>query len=463
MPEPVLHVENLGKSYWLYTSNLRRAMGNFIAPARTGATPLKVLSGLTFDLYPGEAIALIGKNGAGKSTALQILAGIIPPTEGSFTINGRVSALLELGSGFNPEFTGRENIAIAGALVGLTHEEIAASEQEIIEFADIGEFIDQPVKFYSSGMFLRLAFAVAIAGKPDLLIVDEALAVGDVFFRQKCYTRLREMRDTGMSVILVTHSAGDAQEFCDRAILIDHGKQLAVGEPEEIIYEYYLLQQQDRSTPVTPPPVTSDLEDSGEDGCNSQSFPWPFLDGLLQSFPSSRQQLSNECTLSRYCVTDEENKPRAVFVQGQVMRVYAEFILGRCIQTPATGVTIFDERGKAAYSKSSLCSDLSPLFHIGPGVLYSLHEIQLDLGIGEYSLSFGLNEVIPELTASREVAHYQDWIEGNIPLAVVTNLSSIQIVLPDRGVPSRVKMFGLVDLPSKEQLVYSEGNVGDMM
>lgn len=199
------------------------------------------LRGVDMDVRRGETVGIVGRNGSGKSTLLQIICGTLTPNGGSVQVNGRVAALLELGAGFNPEFTGRENIYLNGTVLGLTREEVAARFDSIVEFADIHDFIDQPVKTYSSGMYVRLAFAVAINVTPDILIVDEALSVGDEAFQRKCFAKIESIRDGGATVLFVSHSAGAVVELCDRAILLDHGEVIAEGAPKRVISQYQKL------------------------------------------------------------------------------------------------------------------------------------------------------------------------------------------------------------------------------
>jgi lipopolysaccharide transport system ATP-binding protein len=201
----------------------------------------RALDGITFEVRPGETLGIIGRNGSGKSTLLQIIAGTLQATSGERVVNGRIAALLELGSGFNPEFTGRENVFLNGRILGLSHKEIVARFDDIAAFADIGDFIDQPVKTYSSGMVVRLAFAVAINVTPEILVVDEALAVGDEFFQRKCFSRIELLRKSGATILLVTHSGGTVVELCDRAILLDRGEMLCQGPPKSVIGDYQKL------------------------------------------------------------------------------------------------------------------------------------------------------------------------------------------------------------------------------
>ena len=451
MSKPVINVNNLGKTYWLFPTLGKRLLGCFINPRMVGGHAFTALEGLSFDLYPGEAIALIGKNGAGKSTALQVLAGITPATEGNFQINGRVCALLELGSGFNPEFTGRQNIALAGILLGLTHEQVKEEEQNIIDFADIGEFIDQPVKFYSSGMFVRLAFAVAVAGTPDLLIVDEALAVGDIFFRQKCYARLHEMREKGMAVILVTHSSGDVQEFCDRAILLEHGRQVYAGDPQKTMLKYYFSTQSENTPSITAEEMPVGAMPQGE---SNRGHPWPEIEPFSMPCSLGRQEITPGAILSRFCIMDEKNRPAQAFAQGATIKIYFEYQLEMPVEIPTTSVTIWSDSGVAVYCASTALQDVVPESALTtPGTVYACHEIILDIAPGEYTLSCGLAAVSPDIFAKREFCSPEDWGQGTQRLANIRDLATISIVLPLSRSPSRVTTFGLVNLESKSSLI----------
>lgn len=196
------------------------------------------LDGVSIDIRKGETVGIIGDNGSGKSTLLQIICNILKPSAGVVRVDGRISALLELGAGFNPEFTGRENVYFQGALMGLRKEEVDKRFDDIAAFADIDEFIDQPVRTYSSGMFVRLAFSVAVSIDPDILVVDEALAVGDAAFQVKCFQRMREIRERGGAILLVSHAAEQIAHFCDRAILLEHGKVAYAGNAGETL-DYY--------------------------------------------------------------------------------------------------------------------------------------------------------------------------------------------------------------------------------
>lgn len=242
-------VSNLGKAYKRYPSHWAR-LAEWMLPFTKKHHELKwVLQGISFHVEAGHAVGVIGINGAGKSTLLKLITGTTQPTCGDVRINGRVAALLELGMGFHPDFTGRQNVFMAGQLLGFSVDEIAALMPEIEAFAEIGEHIDQPVRVYSSGMQMRLAFSVATAKRPDVLIVDEALSVGDAYFQHKSFDRIRQFRNQGTTLLIVSHDRTAIQSICDRAILLDGGRLVKEGGPEEVMDFYNaLIAQRENST-----------------------------------------------------------------------------------------------------------------------------------------------------------------------------------------------------------------------
>jgi lipopolysaccharide transport system ATP-binding protein len=244
-----IKVQNLSKCYHIY-DNPRDRLKQFFAPRlqrlawqqpKQYFREFWAVKDVSFEIKKGETVGIIGRNGSGKSTLLQMICGTLNPTHGSIETNGRIAALLELGSGFNPEFTGRENVYMNASVLGLSNKEIDARFDDIVAFADIGDFIEQPVKTYSSGMMVRLAFAVAINVDPEILIVDEALSVGDELFQRKCFSRIEAIRENGATILFVSHSGGTIVELCDRAVLMDAGEKLAVGKPKKIIGNYHKL------------------------------------------------------------------------------------------------------------------------------------------------------------------------------------------------------------------------------
>ena len=246
--EVSIRVASLGKCYQIYerpqdrlkqslVPRLRRMIGQ---PATDYFREFWALRDVSFEVRKGETVSIIGRNGSGKSTLLQLICGTLTPTLGTVETTGRVAALLELGAGFNPEFTGRENVFLNATLLGLTRVEIDACFAEIAAFADIGNFIEQPVKTYSSGMFVRLAFAVAVAVEPDILIVDEALSVGDLAFQNKCMSRIRRMSESGVTILFVSHDLSTSQVICTRTVWLDRGQIERIGDPVQVCQDYYV-------------------------------------------------------------------------------------------------------------------------------------------------------------------------------------------------------------------------------
>lgn len=241
MTEIAIQVENLSKCYHVYDKPRDRLLQMLSLGRKRYFREFWALKDVSFEIKKGETVGIIGRNGSGKSTLLQMICGTLNPTSGSIQTNGRIAALLELGSGFNPDFTGRENVYLNGAVLGLSKEEIDSRFDEIAAFSEIGEFIEQPVKTYSSGMMVRLAFSVAINANPEILVVDEALSVGDELFQRKCFSRIEAIRADGATILFVSHSGGQVVELCDKAMLLDSGEKLAIGGPKQIVGRYQKL------------------------------------------------------------------------------------------------------------------------------------------------------------------------------------------------------------------------------
>ena len=233
-----IHIRGVSKSYPIYERPSDRLKELLTLNRRSYHRDFWALRDVSLAIEKGTTFGLVGENGSGKSTLLQLIAGILQPTRGSVDVNGRVSALLELGSGFNPEFSGQENVFLAGAILGLSKQEIERIYPAIESFAEIGDFIHQPVKTYSSGMLVRLAFAAAINVEPDLLLVDEALAVGDIYFRQRCMRKIHELHRRGVTIVFVSHSAVDIKSLAQRVAWLDHGRLVELGEPDRVVAKY---------------------------------------------------------------------------------------------------------------------------------------------------------------------------------------------------------------------------------
>ncbi len=236
--EAAIRICGLGKSFPIYRKPHHRLLQMISRDKRRWYREFQALHDIDLSIARGETVGIVGRNGSGKSTLLQLICGTLTPSTGEVSVQGRIAALLELGAGFNPEFTGRENVYLNGSILGVGRKEMDRKFSAIAAFADIGEFIDQPVKTYSSGMYVRLAFAVAIHVEPDILVIDEALAVGDEGFQRKCFARIDAIRDAGATVLFVSHAAGTVVDLCDRAILLDQGELIAEGTPKHVVGQY---------------------------------------------------------------------------------------------------------------------------------------------------------------------------------------------------------------------------------
>ncbi|MEK4197191.1 ABC transporter ATP-binding protein [Paenibacillus sp. FSL L8-0493] len=255
----IIEIQDVVKSYKLYDKPIDRLKEALSISHRTYHKEFKALNGISFKVEKGDALGILGKNGSGKSTLLKLITGVLSPSSGSIQVKGKISAILELGAGFNPEYSGKENVYLNGLMMGFSREEIDIKMNDIIEFADIGEFIEQPVKIYSSGMFARLAFAVSINVEPDILIVDEALAVGDVRFQTKCIDKMKELKSKGTTILFVSHATEQVKRFCNKAVWLKDGIVQASGESSEIadLYEDFMKYNTEHIMETT---ITNDNE-----------------------------------------------------------------------------------------------------------------------------------------------------------------------------------------------------------
>ncbi len=309
-------VRHLGKAYKQYPTRWSR-LAEWVLPMFGLRHKLKwILQDISFQLAPGESVGIIGINGAGKSTLLKLITGTTMPTMGSVHITGQVSALLELGMGFHPDFTGRANAYMAGQLLGMTVDEITTLMPSIEAFADIGEYIDQPVRMYSSGMQVRLAFALATARRPDVLIIDEALSVGDAYFQHKSFERIREFRKLGTTLLIVSHDKAAIQSICDRAILLDAGRLAKQGNPEEVMdfYNARIAERGDDST------VTQNTDAEGRTQTSSGTGEATVTDIQLRNSDGEALEIVNVGTDVTLCVKVRVNAPIERLVLGYMIK-----------------------------------------------------------------------------------------------------------------------------------------------
>jgi len=379
--EVVIKVDNLSKKFcrsikrsMLYGSMdvARSMLGLSTDRARLRKHEFWSLKDISFEIKRGETFGLVGANGSGKSTLLRMINGIFPPDVGSISVKGRIGALIAVGAGFHPHMTGRENIFLNGTVLGMTKEEIADKMDDIIEFAEIGEFLDAPVSTYSSGMYVRLGFAIAIHSNPDIVLVDEILAVGDAKFQRKCLDKIREMRNKGTTFILVSHNMQNIEAICDRAVLIDRGCQLMIGTPQEIIPVYELLLQ------------TGELNTGVEEKTEIQ-------DGELVQVHKYEGFGTEEIDVCHVRIIDKSGKKLWDFNSGEEITFEAELNSSLDVHEGVIDFSInyVNKRGKVD-------EDLTA---IGIQTRYSLSKgkstLRIDLGklrltTGEYNISFNL-------------------------------------------------------------------------
>lgn len=355
-----IHVSQLGKAYKQYPTRAARAL-EWLLPFRGPRHKLKwVLNDISFQVRPGEAVGLIGINGAGKSTLLKLITGTTQPSTGSVYIEGSVAALLELGMGFHPDFTGRQNVLMSGQLFGLSVPEIEALMPQIEAFADIGDYIDQPVRVYSSGMQMRLAFSVATARRPDVLIVDEALSVGDAWFQHKSFERIKQFRREGTTLLLVSHDKQAIQSVCDRALLLDGGRLAREGAPEEIM-DYYnaLLAERDNARVQT-----------GASGGKTQT-----ISG------------TGEATVADIALLDEQGQRVEVIDVGVPVTLEVTVQARAAIPRMVLGYMIKDRLGNTMYGTNTDLKAM-PQLDVRPGEqLVYRFAFPANLGAGSYSVA----------------------------------------------------------------------------
>jgi ABC-type polysaccharide/polyol phosphate transport system ATPase subunit len=335
--EPRIRASNISKCFRLYNDPMSRLKEAFWRGRRSFHQEFWALRDISMTIDEGSTVGVIGRNGSGKSTLLQMIAGILTPTSGEITVQGRIAALLELGSGFDPEFTGRENVFMNGSILGLTHNEMAARFADIEKFAEIGAFIDQPVKLYSSGMFVRLAFATAINVDPDILLVDEALAVGDVVFQHRCMGKIREIQESGKTIFFVSHDISAVQKLCTKAILLEQGRIVCMGEPDEVIQEYNkIIWNAEDKYSEQPQPAQSAQADEAAAGT---------LPGLEQVTRFDRRFGDRTGEIVGFSLADEKGRTRANFTGGDQIRFSLVVRCREAVEMPMVGFVIKDLLG----------------------------------------------------------------------------------------------------------------------
>lgn len=384
-----LHVNKVGKAYRRWRSEWMR-VASWFGASTTAAEENWVLRNVSFSIKPGEAVAVIGQNGAGKSTLLKLITGTTQPTEGNIHRSGRVAAILELGMGFNPDLTGRENAIHSAGLMGYGEAAVTKAIEEIESFAEIGEYFDKPVRTYSSGMQMRVAFGVATAFQPDLLIVDEALSVGDSYFQHKSFDRIRQFREAGISIMLVSHSMADIKAICDRVILLDKGKVLKDGAPDEVIDYYNALIAQKESEALS---IEQRREKNG----------WMLT-----------RSGTHEATVDSLHLVDAKTSDEVQLIRtGQRVRLDLRAAIHADVPRLVLGYMIRDKQGNVIWGSNTWhTGHVQKDLHKGDTAVFSL-EFTCSLGPGSYSVSPAL------VSTDTHLADNFEWVDNMLVFDVI--------------------------------------------
>jgi lipopolysaccharide transport system ATP-binding protein len=466
----VIRVDNVSKAYTIWSSPSARLHGPILGQvgqmpflprglrdwcgqhSRQSFKDFYALTGVSLEIRRGESYGIIGRNGSGKSTLLQIIAGTLMPTKGEVTVHGSVAALLELGSGFNPEFTGRENVYMNAAIRGMTKEQTDARFDEIAGFADIGDFIDQPTKTYSSGMLVRLAFAVTTSVDADVLLIDEALAVGDVFFRQKCYKHLENLRNRGVTIVLVSHGMGEVEQFCQRAALLHHGAVTFHGNATEAVKRYYLTEQDDHTRNVSI--GAKDAEGAEPIAMETVAdFFWPAASAFIDI--SGIPQISNgaaRCTGVALC--DNEGRPCRSFAQGETASFFYEYELLQDTGAPMAGVELVNDKSTIVHGKTTLeyGSEVPTALARGTRLQFR-QDITLELAVGEYTFSLGLGMLTEHDYQMRGTFAHAELDSKMVRLCILPGVGQFAITFRRAGKPVQLLHHGVANLPGTSRIV----------
>ncbi len=373
-------VNDVTKIYRLYEKPIDRLKETLSPTHKNYHRDFYALNGISFDVKKGQTVGIIGTNGSGKSTILKIITGVLTPTSGSLEVNGVISALLELGAGFNMDYTGIENIYMNGTMMGFSRKEMDEKLKDILDFADIGDFVYQPVKTYSSGMFVRLAFALAINVEPEILIVDEALSVGDVFFQAKCYRRMEEIRQNGTTILMVTHDMGAIIKYCDQVVVLNKGNFIAQGEPGKMVdlYKKILANQMDDLSIELAEIRSGELNDfSGEKAISKKEAAKARQEGLMKDKltvnPNRTEYGDKKAEIVDFGLLDERGNVTNLLLKGEYFSIKERIHFHAEIESPIFTYTIKDKRG----------ADLT-----GTNTMYEASEVKAVKNGDEYEVEF---------------------------------------------------------------------------
>ncbi|MBS6396891.1 MAG: ABC transporter ATP-binding protein [Clostridiales bacterium] len=377
-----IKLENITKVYKLYNRNRDRLKDSLGLTRQKCYSEHYALRDVSMEVREGEMVGIIGVNGSGKSTILKIITGVLNPTGGTMEINGRISALLELGAGFNQEYSGLENVYLNGTMMGFSKKEIDERLQDILDFADIGEFIHQPVKTYSSGMFVRLAFAVAINIDPEILIVDEALAVGDVFFQAKCYHKFEEFKKLGKTILFVSHDLTSIAKYCDRVVLLNKGVKLAEGTPKDMVnmYKKLLVHQLDEET----------LEDvSGKSSIHEHTEEGRAWKDHFEVNPTILDYGEKQAEIVDFGIIDQYGQFSSIIEKGSTCQIKAKLYFHSQVKNPIFTITIRNKQGTDITGTNSMFERVDTGTVKAGETRVVTYTQRIDLQGGDYLISLG--------------------------------------------------------------------------
>lgn len=405
-PAPVVLLEGVSKSYRMYRSPKDRVIEALHPGRKRLHEDFWAVRDVSLRIERGQSVGLLGRNGAGKSTLLQLIAGVITPTAGRVNVSGRIAALLELGAGFNPDLTGRENVALFSVIVGIAKPDIAARVAAVEEFADIGEFFDQPMRIYSSGMYARVAFANAIHVDPDLLIVDEILGVGDAKFQEKCYAKIEDLRNRGVSILFVSHSTEVVQRNCDHAALLDKGRVVTFGPADVAIAAYHDLLYGRREETPSAPVAPGESAPAPESHADVRAMPIPpeILAALSRPEPAhvasgfynayERRFGSRDAEIEDFCVTVDGSTRFETLSGTETVSVFIKVRFHRAVEAPQIGWALVSPQGLVISGSNTMMRRMSlPRAKAGSVHYYGI-ELAPALCRGEYFMNIGVGELV---------------------------------------------------------------------
>ncbi len=438
--EIVVRVEKLGKCFKIYSNPWHRAR-EWVTPGRcTYHQPFGALKDISFEVRRGEFLGIIGQNGAGKSTLLKILSGVLQPTTGTYQINGKVLSMLELGMDFNPCLSGRENIVRTAELLGFPNGYVQERMEQIAGFSELGEFFDRPVRLYSKGMGSRLAFSLFVFLDCDVLILDEVLAVGDIFFKQKCYARLEELITKGTTILLVTHSMTVIRQFCDQVIVFEKGHKLYQGDPVEGIRMYSQIRGKKLADLVLAIPQ----DDANiQNPLTNDEFSWP-ADDIFTPAPSSE---NGQARFTKFAICNDKGEPCIDFMQGEQAYFYCEFQLKQNIGMPIVVIKVTNQFNILIHAKSSLHHEISMPQQGNQGdYIRFCRRITLNLAPGEYIFGLVLAAMPPGSCTCSDKFDTNDFPQKKIRLYRHDQVGFFRI-MPRHGKWLRKLHGGICDLP----------------